>query len=85
MPDMTDNIKDFITYSHRTRAEIDIDKIRKNTSVIKSLLPAGCDLIGVVKADAYGHGAVTVSRALDKTVKYFAVSSLHEALQLRSH
>ena len=71
------------SYSHRTWAEIDLDKIEKNIEIIKSLLPQKCGVIGVVKADAYGHGAFMISKTLAKHVTYFAVSSLHEALQLR--
>lgn len=84
MDEITENnYHEFGSYSHRTWAEIDIDKIEKNIDIIKSLLPEGCGIIGVVKADAYGHGAVMISKTLEKVVTYFAVSSLHEGIQLR--
>ena len=43
------------------------------------------ELIGVIKADAYGHGAVQVARLLEKECPFFGVSSLSEALELRQH
>lgn len=41
----------------RTWAEILLDNIRHNYQAIRAALPAGCRFLGVVKADAYGHGA----------------------------
>ena len=48
----------------RTWAEISLPNIRHNYEAIRATLPAGCRFLGVVKADAYGHGAVPVSRLL---------------------
>lgn len=68
----------------RTWAEILLDNIRHNYRVIRAALPAGCRFLGVVKADAYGHGALTVSRLLQEAgADYLAVSCLDEALELR--
>ncbi|MEL6616728.1 MAG: alanine racemase, partial [Bacteroidota bacterium] len=65
------------------RAEIDLDAIAHNARVLAGLAgPA--DLLGVVKADAYGHGAVPVTRTLLREgVKQFAVASVGEAAELR--
>ena len=68
----------------RTWAEIDLSAILHNYRAIRASLPAGCRFLGVVKADAYGHGAVPVSRQLvDLGADYLAVSNMEEAVQLR--
>ena len=68
----------------RTWAEIRLDNIRHNYRSIRAALPAGCRFLGVVKADAYGHGALPVSRLLqEEGADYLAVSCLDEALELR--
>ena len=68
----------------RTWAEIDLDHLRHNVETLRRNLPAGTRFLGVVKADAYGHGAVPVSRELERLgADYLAVSNFEEALQLR--
>lgn len=68
----------------RTWADIDLDALAHNYRAIKAHIPAGCRYLGVMKADAYGHGAVPVSHALvELGVEYLAVSNLEEAVQLR--
>lgn len=68
----------------RTWAEIDLDGIRRNYLAIRSSLPGRTKFLGVVKADAYGHGALPVARLLQKEgANYLAVSCLDEALELR--
>ena len=68
----------------RSWAEISLPNIRRNYSNIRASLPAGCRFLGVVKADAYGHGALEVSHLLqDSGADYLAVSCLDEALALR--
>ena len=68
----------------RTWAEISLDNIRHNYRAIRSHLPEGCRFLGVVKADAYGHGALPVSRLLEEEgADYLAVSCLDEAMELR--
>lgn len=69
----------------RTWAEISLDNIRHNYLSIRSALPEGCRFLGVVKADAYGHGALKVAKLLqDNGADYLAVSCLDEALELRA-
>lgn len=69
----------------RTWAEISLSNIRHNYKAIRASLPEGCRFLGVVKADAYGHGAVEVSRLLeDAGADYLAVSCLDEAMELRN-
>lgn len=68
----------------RTWAEISLKNLRHNYEAIRKSLPAGCRFLGVVKADAYGHGALPVSRLLQEAgADYLAVSCLDEALELR--
>ena len=68
----------------RTWAEISLENIRHNYRAIRSSLPLGCRFLGVVKADAYGHGALRVSRLLqEEGADYLAVSCLDEAMELR--
>lgn len=65
------------------RAEIDLDAIRHNARVL-ARVAAPARLLGVVKADAYGHGAVPVTRVLmDEGVRQFAVATVGEAAELR--
>lgn len=40
----------------RAYVKVDLDRIRKNMKAIRSVLPEGTKIIGVVKADGYGHG-----------------------------
>ncbi len=70
--------------SRPTRADIDLSALRHNLHQIKSFCNADQTLMAVVKADAYGHGAVAISRALEKEdVGQFGVASLEEGAELR--
>lgn len=64
--------------------EIDADALANNVRTLKQLMGANMTLMAVVKANGYGHGAVTVARtALLNGATYLAVASITEALQLR--
>jgi alanine racemase len=64
--------------------EIDVDAVRDNLAAVESLIKQEVRLIAVVKANAYGHGAVDIARILNHDgVDFFAVSYLYEALELR--
>ena len=68
----------------RTWADVSLDALAHNYRAIRGHIPAGCKFLGVMKADAYGHGAVPVSHALvELGAEYLAVSNLEEAVQLR--
>ena len=68
----------------RTWAEISLDDLEHNYHALRSQMPEGCKFLGVIKADAYGHGAVPVSGTLSELgCEYLAVSNLEEAVQLR--
>ena len=70
----------------RTWAEIDLGAIRNNYHRIRRSLPDGSRFLGVVKADAYGHGALRIAHLLqDEGADYLAVSCLDEALELRNN
>ncbi len=64
-----------------TYVTIDLDAIRDNFRAIRQ--KAGVPVMAVVKADAYGHGAVQVARELEPLSAFFGVSSMQEALELR--
>lgn len=69
--------------AHRAWIQIDHDALRGNLAAVRRLA-GGQSLIGVVKANAYGHGAVEVSRTLvAEGVERLAVATLGEALELR--
>ena len=68
----------------RTWAEIDLDRLARNYRALRALADPSCKFMGVVKANAYGHGAVPVARALESLgAEYLSVACLDEALELR--
>lgn len=69
---------------HSVWLEIDLGAIAANTQRVKGLLSPGTALLAVVKADAYGHGAVPVAQTvLAAGADYLAVATGDEALELR--
>ena len=70
--------------SRRVWAEIDLAALRENLALARSRIPGETQILGVVKADAYGHGAVPISRALsDAGIAMLGVGDAHEAIELR--
>jgi alanine racemase len=71
------------TMIRRTRVEVDLAAIVGNAQTVRAL--TGAEVIAVVKADGYGHGAVAVSRALSaaRAVAGFGVSLVEEGFTLR--
>ncbi|MCQ2495629.1 MAG: alanine racemase [Lachnospiraceae bacterium] len=68
----------------RTWAEIDLDILESNYRKLREKTGQDVKFLGVVKADAYGHGAIMVSKTLEKAgADYLAVSSIDEAMELR--
>lgn len=68
----------------RTWAEINLDALEYNYKKIRAHIGKNVKFLGVVKADAYGHGAVMVSKKLASLgADYLAVSSIDEAMELR--
>ena len=64
-----------------THVRIDLDIIAANFRAVRE--KAGVPVMAVVKADAYGHGAVQVARLLQEQCAFFGVSSMLEAMELR--
>ena len=64
-----------------TYARIDLDAIAHNLDAVAQ--KAGVPVMAVVKADAYGHGAVPIARHLEDRCAFFGVSAVAEALELR--
>ena len=70
----------------RTWAEISLDAIEHNYRVIRAAVDSKAMICCVVKADAYGHGAVMLAHEYERLgADWFAVSNLEEALQLRKN
>jgi alanine racemase len=70
--------------SRPTWLEIDVDAIAQNVRIIKERVGPDVRVLAVLKADAYGHGAVKVARtALNNGASYCGVASLNEAVTLR--
>lgn len=68
----------------RTWAEIDLSAIEENVNAMRARLPQGCRYLGVIKANAYGHGAAAVAKRLEAMgVEYLAVACLDEVIELR--
>jgi alanine racemase len=64
-------------------AEVDLAALRNNVDVVAAAVGPGVGLLAVVKADAYGHGALACARALERKVWGFAVSLVEEGVELR--
>lgn len=70
--------------SYRTFVEVSLDQIRTNYRSIAAILPDGAQMMPVVKANAYGHGAAQVAKTLiEAGAPWLAVSSTVEGVQLR--
>lgn len=67
----------------RTQAAIDLDALEYNYNNIRAKLPEGVKLLGVIKANAYGHGSVEVGRFLDDKCDFFGVACIEEAVELK--
>ena len=64
--------------------EVDLNAIRHNVMLAKQKIDRRCRLLAVVKADAYGHGAVRVAKtALNSGAEYLGVATIDEAIELR--
>ncbi|HKJ32646.1 MAG TPA: alanine racemase [Balneolales bacterium] len=68
---------------YNSRLEINLSDLQNNLDVLKNRLKPGIRQMAVIKANAYGHGAVRLARFLDDKVDWFGVCSLQEAIELR--
>lgn len=69
----------------RVYEAVDLDAIRHNMEAMRANLRSGTGMIGVVKTDGYGHGAVPVAWAIDPYVWGYAVATVEEGVILRKH
>ena len=69
----------------RIYTEIDLGHIEENMESMEKNLRPGTKMYGVVKTDAYGHGAVPVAKTIDRFVCGYAVATVEEGVQLRKH
>lgn len=73
-------------YMDRAWAEIHLASLGHNVKVLRNALSHGCELMAVVKANAYGHGDVKIARYLNRTgVFSFAVATIEEGIRLRTY
>jgi len=73
-----------VTHPHRVWADIRFDHLRENVALLQRRLKPTTRIMAVVKADAYGHGAVEVARELKRLgIDRFGVGDSGEALELR--
>src|SRR5919206_779758 len=67
-----------------TWADVDLDALASNFRAVRERVGAGVSVMGVVKADAYGHGAVECARRLAaEGAEWFGVASAEEGFALR--
>ena len=68
----------------RAYIEINLENLAHNVAVLKAAMPSRCELMAVVKAEAYGHGMCEIAVHLDKIgVRAFAVATIDEGIRLR--
>jgi alanine racemase len=73
-----------MAFEYRTWVEVSKRRIAENFRAIRDVLGPGVEIAGVVKADAYGHGAIEVSRILAaEGARWLAVSTVEEGVELR--
>ena len=71
--------------SLRTWVEINLDALECNFDAVREELPENMKILAVVKANAYGHGAIGVAKFLEDKADYLAVAATDEALELRKN
>lgn len=69
--------------SSRFYAKIELDSIGKNVAGVRNKIAPGTMIMAVIKADAYGHGAVQIASYLEDKVDWYGVATVDEALELR--
>ena len=89
MPDgvamMIEN-NDMNSYFDRSCVEIDLDALKHNFAEIKKATTPGTGILAVVKADAYGHGALETAKTLiDSGAAGLCLATIDEAVELRKH
>lgn len=73
-------------YTDRAYLEIDLNNLKHNVMVLKKVMPKKCELMAVVKAEAYGHGAYEIATYMNRIgVNAFAVATIDEGIELRRY
>ncbi|HEY5585488.1 MAG TPA: serine racemase VanT catalytic subunit [Ruminiclostridium sp.] len=76
--------KDKKLFGDRAWAEINLDNLNYNVNQFRKILPKSCNLMAVVKANAYGHGDTKIAKELNQLgIDAFAVATMEEGIQLR--
>lgn len=74
------------TATERSWIELNIENLKHNVRILREAIPPACELMAVVKADAYGHGACATAAVLNQMeITAFAVATVEEGIQLRKH
>jgi alanine racemase len=74
-----------LSHSPSTFARIDLGALAHNVTQVRACIAPSCEILAVVKANAYGHGSVPVTRALERLhVTRFGVASVEEGMTLRA-
>ncbi len=68
---------------YRTEAAVDLDAVDYNFENTRKKIPQGVKLLCVIKADAYGHGAVALARHLENKCDFYGVACIEEAIELK--
>ena len=67
----------------RTEAAIDLDTAEHNFNITRAKLPENVKLLCVIKADAYGHGAVPLAKLFEGRADFYGVACIEEAIELK--
>lgn len=68
---------------NRCFAEVRLDAIEHNIKEVRRKVGEEVDILAVIKADGYGHGAIPIAHRLRNLVQYFATATIEEAIELR--
>ena len=72
--------------TERAWIEVDLRNLRHNAAVLQEAMPQGCELMAVVKCEAYGHDGVLTAKELERAgVKAFAAATIEEGIRLREN
>lgn len=72
--------------TERSWIELNIENLKHNVKILTEAMPPECELMAVVKAQAYGHGACKISAILNQIgIQAFAVATIEEGIQLRKN
>ena len=77
-------MSDNLSTTDRAWIELNMSNLENNINEFKSIIPKTTEIMAVVKANAYGHGAIPISKFLNSIgINNFAVATLQEGIELR--